>query len=271
MKLRSVRTPYWRGTISTRARSIEVKIIGIWIAIVIVHIVSTAYAKEPGPSLWIADDTTRTVYEVTVDDGPELNSSTILKAEDRARPLRNAYSGIALDPTDDTLWGASETTFQSASGEELDHGSVVNFGRDGSFLWEVRADSFGACSVEGVAVDYFDGSLWVVDDPVGVGACLAPGIPAHHFPTDHHVPTIHHIAKDGTPIDSFPTPPGATSPQAIALDPFDGTLWMTDNRELKVYHIERDGYLIGGSQRLGSATFTSAEQPADRRRSEGST
>ncbi len=67
MKLRSVLAPYWRETISTRVRSIKVKTIGIWIPIVIVHIVGTAYAQESGPRLWITDDTTRTVYEVMVD------------------------------------------------------------------------------------------------------------------------------------------------------------------------------------------------------------
>ncbi len=67
MKLRSVLAPYWRETISTRVRSIKVRTIGIWIAIVIVHLVGTAHAQELGPSLWITDDTTRTVYEVMVD------------------------------------------------------------------------------------------------------------------------------------------------------------------------------------------------------------
>ena len=212
------------------------KPIGIFIAIVIVHIVSTAYAQESGPSLWIADDGTKTVYEVTVDDGPEVKSSF--------GSLMNANSGIAIDPSDDTLWGACEHTVG------LPRGCLVNFGKDGSFLWQIPAADFGAFGVEGVAVDYFDGSLWVVDDPVG----LFPG----------EVPTVHHISKDGTVIDSFPTPTletPAESPQAIAADPLYGTLWITDNSSPDwVYNIDRDGTLITSFRVKVYDTFASNPQ-----------
>ena len=177
MKLRSVLAPYWRETISTRVRSIKVKTIGICIPIVIVHIVGTAHAQEFGPRLWITDDTTRTVYEVTLDG--ELISSF---PDNAPNDLKKANSGITLDPSDDTLWGASEQT------QALRRGSVVNFTKDGKVvLSQIPATDFDACAVEGVTFDYFDASLWAVDDPINDVDCPAP-----------QNPTVHHISKDST-------------------------------------------------------------------------
>ena len=249
MKLRWALAPYWRESISARVRSIKVKTIGIWIAIVIVHIVGTAHAQELVPRLWIADDasTVRKVFEVPVDGGLPFSffPDTQASADCTDQPeicLKKTNSGIALDPSDDTLWGATEITFSGLP--LLPRGGVFNFGKDGVALRLIRAEDFGAFSVEGVDVDHFDDSLWVVDDPIGVFS--------------GEVPTVYHISKDGTLIDSFPTstfaasseteppldPPfnAARSPQAIATDPCDGTLWVTDNSNSdRVYNIDRDG------------------------------
>ena len=38
--------------------------------------------------------------------------------------------------------------------------------------------------------------------------------------------------------------PDARSPQSITVDPFDGTLWITDNRTDLIYHLSTEGKLI---------------------------
>jgi hypothetical protein len=207
-----------------------IKKIGITSAIVVVAIVGTVNAQQPTPVLWISDDTSKTVYEVTVDDGP---GGPKLMHEIKFGHVLTASSGIAVDPYDDTLWGASERKFLNPV---LPRGAVVNFSKDGVLLGYIPAEDIGAFSIEGVAADYFDDTLWVVDDPT-TEDLMIPGVRA----------TVYHIAKDGTLLGSFPTTDFSDafgSPQAIAADPFDGTLWVTDNRWNKVYNIERDGQLI---------------------------
>lgn len=207
-----------------------IKTIGISSACVVVAIVGTVNAQEPTPVLWISDDTSKTVYEVTVDDGP---GGPKLLHEFKFDHVLTANSGIAVDPYDDTLWGASEKNFSIPG---LLRGAVVNFSKDGVLLGYISAEAIGAYSIEGVAADYFDDTLWVVDDPTPADLMNA-GVRA----------TVYHIAKNGNLLGSFPTTDFSDafgSPQAIAADPFDGTLWVTDNRWKKVYNIERDGQLI---------------------------
>ena len=124
-----------------------------------------ASAHSIGGTLWISDSGTRTVYEVPLNGGPPLRSF---------HTPENARSGLAIDPIDYTLWAASEPKLDTF------FDSLVNFAEDGSFLTEIGADLVDAFGVEGVAVGYLDGTLWVVDDPVGV------------FPEE--IPTVYNIA-----------------------------------------------------------------------------
>jgi streptogramin lyase len=85
----------------------------------------------------------------------------------------------------------------------------------------------------GVAVDFADNSLWILDDSTE---------------------RVYNTQKDGTLIASFPTTgfdANAISCQGIAADP-DGTLWLTDNHSWKVYNITKQGALIAS---FGVAAF----------------
>ena len=56
-------------------------------------------------------------------------------------------------------------------------------------------------------------------------------------------------------ISSFPTStydPGATSPQGLAFDDYDGTLWLTDNASDSIYNVTTTGQLISS---FPSSTF----------------
>ena len=215
-----------------------IKTAGILFAAVVLHSTSAAFAGAIEPRLWVIDGSTNKNYELTVNGGVTINSSFPV--------LGNAKSGLAVDPYDGTLWGLSEQTIA------LPRGSVVNYTRGGALLSVISAVTFGGFSLEGVAADYFGNSLWVVDDPTATQQL------------DGEVPTVYHIEKDGTIIDSFATSTfdsDAKSPQAIAADPFDGTLWLTNNSPLndRIYHIERNGDLISSFE---SATYdVAADNP----------
>ncbi len=183
-------------------------------------IAGAASAQDLGPRLWISDSGTRTVYEVPLEGGLPLRSF---------HTPENARSGLAIDPVDYTFWAASEQKLDTT------FGSLVHYDEDETMLVEIDAGIFGGFGVEGVAVDYFDGSLWVVDDPIG---------PSEF---EGEIPTVHQVERDGTPISSFPASNFdslAVSMQGIAADPFDGTLWITDNTSDTVYNVDRDGTLI---------------------------
>lgn len=189
-------------------------------ATVLTGFIPMAYADVTDPTLWITDDQTRMVYEVSL-DGKELLSSFVPTVTFSVNNVqRITPSSIALDPTDDTLWVVQE-------GRRL-----FNYNKLGTELLRIDEDIFSALSPEGMAVDYFDGTLWVVDDPASA----------------NDPDTIFHLERDGTVISSFPTsviddfPPD--SMQAIAADPFNGTLWITDNTKDRIYNIEKDGSLI---------------------------
>ena len=174
---------------------------------------------HPGPAaaevrtLWISDDVTETVYRVTL-DGALVES---------VKSLARVHSSIAVDPSNGTLWGAAEA-------ENLVPGGVANSRRDGSLLTSISETAFGGDDTEGVAVDFFDYTLWVVDD------------------SDRgQIPHVYHVARDGTLRGSFPSIQfdlNALSPQSIASDPIDGTLWITDNHSASIYNITTNGALL---------------------------
>ena len=176
----------------------------------------SAVAQES--TLWISDDTINTVFEVT-------EAGAIL----RSWPS-SAISGLAVDPNDETLWAALEGFDR-----------IRNYDKDGMTLGTFLASEIYEAELgtpvdplltrpEGVAVDYSDGSLWLVDDDLNR---------AINFTTDGTtsggflVPTV---------ISSFMTPFGA-SLQGIASDP-DGTLWFTDNVHESVFNVSDTGEVL---------------------------
>ncbi len=177
---------------------------------------SATYAQTMQPRLWITDDFTRSAYEVTL-NGELLSSFPI-------ETTLGAPSEIDFDRRDGTLWIVSENP-----------GRLINFSTTGDQLGEpILAASFGTKGTEGVAVaiDGFADVLWVVDDPV---------------PGSGQMPTVFEVEKNGTVVSRFATAkydPASISPQGIAIDPFDGTLWIVDNSTDTIYNVERTGELI---------------------------
>ncbi len=204
------------------------KTIGLPMLFAALVIGGTAHAQGSGPRLWIVDDGARTNHEVTLDTGvPVLDTSF--------PPAESARSSVAVDPYDGTLWGTSEKRAASP------RGSVVNYDRRGTVIQVIPATLFGAFNVEGVAVDP-DGSLWVVDDP-------APA----NFPGQ--VPQVFHIDRDGKNYPDSPFPvtyfdADAASPQAIAYDSSDHTLWVTDNVTHMIYNVNKNGTLVSSFHRF---------------------
>jgi hypothetical protein len=162
------------------------------------------------PTLWITDDVTKNLYHV------DLQGNLL---QPPFRPPVGATSGLAIDQINGTFWAA----------RELATGGVVNFSRTGDEIFTIGRELFSISTLEGVATDFFEtDSLWVIDDPV--------------LMTD--LARVYNIDQTGTLISSFERPATANSPQAIAVDPIDGSLWITDNRQDRIYNVQRDGVEI---------------------------
>jgi choice-of-anchor A domain-containing protein len=204
-------------------------------AAMIVPVGHASAADETGPSLWITDDVTKMTYNVTLDGVLITWFET----------PRTAKSSIAVDPWDGTLWGANEGT---ASGELP--GKLVNYTRSGEFIQEIDADLFGALGTEGVAlaISPENDTLWVVDDP----------------PIDGPAATVYHVARDGELLSWFVVADfdrEAGSPQGIAYDEFNSSLWITDNSTDKVYNVTLDGDLLS-SFPTDAGPFITDEDPS---------
>ncbi len=168
-------------------------------------------------TLWISDDVTQMIYRVA-GDGVLLASF---------RSPANRPSSMAINPTDGTLWSAVEGFSPNFPG------GVVNYTRAGTLLAAIPENLYGGVGTEGVAVDFFDDTLWTCDDrePVVAGG----------------PPMIFNIDRNGTVIrsyQSFAFDLNARSPQSIATDPIDGSLWITDNSSNTIYNVATDGHLI---------------------------
>ena len=182
---------------------------------------------QTGPSLWITDDVTKEIYRIDR-DGNGLSRPFV-------RPPVGATSGIDIDPVDATFWAAREDVVDAAG--QLVIGGLVNFNRDSPprEVGFISRDAFTIHSLEGVAVD--GDTLWVIDDPEATGTRA----------------TVFQLDRDGTVLRSFLREPfNADSPQGIAVDPTDGTLWITDNRQDTIYHVGRDGEQLGQFPAPGS-------------------
>ena len=167
-----------------------------------------AGARAQGSArLWLVDDVQKQVYQL-LPNGQLLSSFPT---------LAGATSSIAVDPSDDTLWGASEGTDR-----------IVNYDKSGQLISFFFTSTFDPNAVQPEAVDVnpTDDTLWVVDD---------------------FTLLVYNVRKDGTLISSFPTSsydPLAGSPQGLSYDAFDGTLWLTDNVTDSIYNVTRTGQLI---------------------------
>lgn len=184
------------------------------VAILLLQLVPMTYAQgmdSEHDRIWISAGSPDMIYEFTT--SWELVSS--FKFEPNGRP-----SGIAIDSVNGpstTLWVVREVP-----------GKLFNMSKTGNILIEIDTESlFGAYGPEGVDVDPFNGSLWFVTDT-----------------TDFGPSTVFNISREGSFISSFPTSSydeTATSPQSIAVDPSDGSLWVTDNRTDEIYHVSNQG------------------------------
>lgn len=195
-------------------------------------------------SIWVTDDFTKQTYNLSLDGSLNFKFPT----------PRTAVSSIDVDHTDGTLWGANDQsnkivnyTFEVVAGE---YKAVV--------LKEIFLDGIGSIGSEGVAVTLSDSddTLWVVDDPQAI---------------DPEVPAIYNISRDGTLISSFPTSvfdPQALSPQSIAYDPFDQTLWISDNQSGAVYNVTQTGTLISRFD-TNTGPFVTVEDPSGVRNVQG--
>lgn len=177
-------------------------------------------APAPAQTLWITDDVTDRLYRVRPDGSPVAWI-----------PLpQGADASVDLDRRTDTFWGTNDSARR---------GRWVNYDRRGqapprcgACAAAIPAAAVGATSPEGLGVDPLDGTLWTVDDP----------------PDQPPYPQVYHLRRDGSVIASFPTATfdlEAKSPQDIAVDPVDGTLWVTDNNADRIYHLSREGRRIG--------------------------
>lgn len=196
-----------------------------------------ASATDDESSIWVTDDFTKETYNLSLDGVLNFKFPT----------PRTAVSSVDVDHSDGTLWGANDRankivnyTFEVVAGE---YRAVV--------LQEIFLDGIGSIGSEGVSVTLSEGddTLWVVDDPLT---------------SDPEVPTVYNISRDGTLISSFPTSvfdPQALSPQSIAYDPFDQTLWISDNRSEAVYNVTQTGTLIGRFD-TNTGPFVTADDPS---------
>ncbi|MEE8551276.1 MAG: hypothetical protein V3T08_08500, partial [Gemmatimonadota bacterium] len=200
------------------------------IATSLLYLVAGAPASDAA-TLWIADETANMIYEVTL-EGSLITSFP---------QVRGGDSCIDVDFTTDTLWSTAESKDRA-----------VNFSKAGELppacaacVPEIDLGALGAEGPEGVGVALADDTLWVVDDPVDSAV----------------TPQVFHVALDGTLLSSFfvsSFEPLPSSPQAIAVDPADGTLWLTDNQTDLIYHITQAGALIGSFSVL---TYTGVSDP----------
>ena len=203
--------------------------ITLLVAILLLQLVPLVYAQGTDSGLnriWIADDTTRQIYEFTTNW--ELLSRF-------GSPLNISVSAIAIDPTTDprSLWVVGEFP-----------GRLINLTKNGETLSIIETQvPFTAWGPEGVDVDPLDSSIWFVTDPNYL-----------HNPPDPGVPAVYNIGKDSTFISSFQTSAfdiKSTSPQSIAVDPVDGTLWVADNSSDEIYHVTNQGVLIASLDTRG--------------------
>lgn len=179
-----------------------------------------ALAQSDESFLWITDDLTHTIYKTTI-DGQLLDSFPSEITTDGNFIFSIFPSGITRDPITNTLWVIQKTP-----------GRLVNYTKSGEQISIIDLETaFPNVGPEGVAVDFFDGTLWVVDDPA-----------SSDTPS-----TLYNFGREGALIRSFSASAYSnqtSSQQAIASDPINGSLWITDNAADKIYNVSSNGELL---------------------------
>lgn len=195
-------------------------------------------------SIWVVDDVTKMTYNVT--PSGSLNFKFDVP--------NSAFSSVDVDNRNGTLWGANE-----GSNKIVNYSfEQVNGIYQAVVLEEIFLDSIGSFSSEGISVALSDSddTLWIVDD-------VGPGDPGPNG--------VYNITREGVLLSWFPTEaydPASTSPQSIAFDPFDQTLWIADNSAEAVYHVSRTGALISRFD-TDAGPFVTADNPSGLRNVQG--
>jgi len=184
--------------------------------------------------LWVSDDVTREIYQIEL-DGTLISSFSSTVATTGA-PFRIFPSDVAIDPTNNSVWVVTERPVR-----------LINYNTSGSQIGLIDRDlleAFGVVGAEGVAIDPRDGTIWIIDEAVE--------------------PRVNHFAWDGdtlTQLDSFLVAefePLGTSPQGIAIDPADGSLWIIDNRREVIYNVTTSGELL---RTVAASTYSTLANP----------
>ena len=135
---------------------------------------SSALAQIQGPetSLWCSDDVGRRIYRVSM-DGTFVYSSF----------YSGSISGLAVDPSDGTIWAAKEGSAR-----------IMHFDRLGNRLGTIESAVYDptATGPEGIGVDFFDNTLWIIDDDSArLYNVTKTGSPADFVPLDGRRPEGH--------------------------------------------------------------------------------
>ncbi|MBT5469956.1 MAG: hypothetical protein HOK41_05090 [Nitrospina sp.] len=170
---------------------------------------SLSQTATPSPllsgSLLISSDA-RKIFKVDK-NGNEIANSIPVSAFSTVNPPPD---GLALDPSDNSLWVSTEYNSSGTSADirvwnlDFDTGSPI-----GSFGTN-EFDS-GASQIEGICVDPFDFTLWLVAD--GPGSI-----------------NLYHLQRNGNLIATYDlVSKGLSSPQDVCIDPVLQQILITDN------------------------------------------
>lgn len=150
--------------------------------------------------------------------GNEISSPISTKAFSPANPFPD---GLALDPSDKTLWVSTEYNSGGKSADirvwniDFDTGSLV-----GSF--GVNEFDPDADEIEGICIDPRDFTVWLVAD--------APR------------PRLYHLRRNGSLIRAYDlAASGMVSPQDLCIDPVLSLVVLTDNNLNSLYFFDLEG------------------------------
>ncbi|MBC8284355.1 MAG: hypothetical protein H8E32_11125 [Nitrospinae bacterium] len=170
---------------------------------------SLSQIATPSPLLYgslIISSDARKIFKVDK-NGNEIANPISVNA---FSPVNPPPDGLALDPSDKTLW---VTTDHNSSGTSTDI-RVWNLNFDtGSPIGSFGINEFdpGASQIEGICVDPWDFTLWIVAD--------AP------WSTN-----LYHLQRDGSLIQTYDLLlHGMISPQDLCIDPVLQRILITDN------------------------------------------
>ena len=165
-------------------------------------------------SLIISSDA-RKIFKVDK-NGNEIGNSIPVSAFSTVNPPPD---GLALDPSDNSLWITTEYN-SSGTGTDI---RVWNIDFDtGSPISSFGVNEFdpSASQTEGICVDPWDFTLWVVAD--GPGTI-----------------NLYHLQRDGSLIQTYDLySQGLYSPQDICIDPVMQRILITDNNQNSIFFFD---------------------------------